>query len=90
MVPIETLASMLEEPSSGSMAIASGAAAVEQHRLLQLLRRVDRHRRMAHGVQEDVVGEDVELLLDVAVGIGAARAGEGGAEHALVDACGGP
>ena len=84
-MPIDTLVSMLEEPSSGSMAMASGASAVEQHRLLQFLGGVERDRRMAHGVEEDVVGEDVEILLDVAVGVGAARSGEGGAEHALID-----
>ena len=86
IVPIETLVSMFEEPSSGSMAIASGAILVEQHRLLKLFRRVERDRRMAHGVEKDIVGENVEVLLGVAVGIGAAvRAAGGGAERALVD-----
>ena len=42
---------------------------VEQDRLLQLLGRIERDRRVAHGVEEDVVGEDVQILLDVAVGI---------------------
>ena len=59
--------------------------AVEQHRLLQFLGRIERDRRMPHGVEEDVVGEDVEILLVVAVGIGAARTGEGGAQRAVVD-----
>jgi hypothetical protein len=72
IVPIDTLVSMLEEPSSGSMAMARGAC-------------VERDRSVAHGVEEDVVGEDVEILLDVAIGIGAAGPGKGGAEHPLID-----
>ena len=60
-------------------------AAVEQHRLLQFFGRIERDRRMPHGVEEDVVGEDVEVLLVVAGGVGAARTCEGGAQRAVAD-----
>ena len=39
---------------------------VEQHRLLQLFGRVQRDRGAAHGVEEEVVGKDVELRLGIA------------------------
>lgn len=40
---------------------------------------------MPHGVEEDVVGEYVEVLLFVAIAVSALRAGKGPAESALVD-----
>ena len=44
------------------------------------------NRRLTHGLEEHVVGEDIEVLLRIAIGILAAlAAGEGLAESALVD-----
>ena len=72
MVPIETLASMLDEPSSGSMASASGAPASSSTGIASSSEAYQRDRRVARRVEEDLVGIDVEVLLQIAVGIGAA------------------
>ncbi len=59
---------------------------VEQHRLIQFFRNIERDRRVTHGVEKDVIGENVEVLLGVAVGIGATIRCPGRcAERALVD-----
>ena len=61
-------------------------AGIEQHRHRQFLGSVPGDRRVAHRVEEDLVGIDVEVLLQVAVGIGAAaRFADGRAERAGID-----
>ena len=69
MVPIETLVSMLEEPSSGSMATSSGAPAVSATGTSASSEASAATGAPAQVALDQGVGDDVELLLDVAAAL---------------------
>ena len=71
MVPIETLVSMFDEPSSGSIATARLRVVAQDHGLRMLLRGEGGDRGGAERVEEHAVGAHVERLLRVAVGVAA-------------------
>jgi len=68
MVPTETLTSMLDEPSSGSMATTSGASACSAWPF-QLLGDENRNRCRLQGLHEELVGEKIKGLLHIAAGV---------------------
>jgi hypothetical protein len=83
IVPIETLVSMLEEPSSGSIASASGLAGS-----IRIGRCFPPNRKAQQAPdgwpRENAVGHDIEILLDIAIGVfTAARGCKAGIERAL-------
>ena len=83
-MPTDTFVSIFEEPSSGSTATSSGASGVEHDRVVQLLGcHAPRPARCRSSVDDHVVRDDVQLLLDVAAAVIAAR----GAERAGQGAC---
>ena len=82
IVAIGMLQSMFDEPSSGSQATASSPAGIEGQNGFLLFGGVIGGRRLAQRVDDQPVGDDVELALVVAVGVllptlGAERAVQG-------------
>ena len=86
IVPIDTLASMFDEPSSGSMATTRRRARIERERIGELFGDEDRDGGLGEGFHEQLVGQKVEGLLHVAVGIlGAAQRHRLGRQRAQRD-----
>ena len=86
--PTVMLMSMLEEPSSGSIATQIFAFAVADLRLAHLLRRQRRDRQLAEAAAQDRIRLDVEVALDVAVAVAAGGQARGVREIAGGDEVG--
>ena len=69
IVPTEILFSRLADPSSGSIATQSGAAGVENFRQFRFLGQDGCDRRATQRLPHHLVGGNIDILLQIAVGI---------------------